>query len=364
MAAMVIVNTPGDWGTVYAPLLHAEWHGWTPTDLIFPFFVFIVGVSIVLSRRRQNTGVILRRAAVIYGLGLLLALYPRFDFSIVRLMGVLPRLALCYLAAALIHRTLDTRNRSARASAGPPVGFGSIGAMLGVAAALLVGYWALLTFVPPPGGVAGDLTPSGNLGAWLDRTILGEAHLWRQSKTWDPEGLLSTLPAIATALSGVAAGLVLTSKRPAGSKVSWLLAAGAVSTALGLAWSLEFPINKNLWTSSYVLFTSGLAAMALAVAHWAIDVRGSRAWIHPFVVMGMNALVLFVVSGALVKTLLLVRVPLGDGTVTTMYRAIYVTAFAPFVPPKLASLLFAVAALALLYGLLEMLYRRRWFLRA
>ena len=348
MAAMVIVNTPGDWSTVYWPLLHADWHGWTPTDLIFPFFVFIVGVSIVLSRRRAGVGVIVRRAAVLYGLGLLLALYPRFDFSTVRLVGVLPRLALCYLAAALVYRAVGPRLRPS----------------LWIAGALILAYWALLRFVPAPGGVAFDLTESGNLGAWLDRTILGEAHLWRQSRTWDPEGLLSTLPAIATALTGIAAGLVLTSAETASRKVARLAAAGAIGVALGLLWSLEFPINKNLWTSSYVPLTSGLASIALAGCYWLVDVRGSRGWIRPFVVMGTNALALFVVSGWLVKTLLLIRVTLADGTTTTLYRAVYVTVFAPLAPPKLASLLFAMAALLVLFGLLEVLYRRRWFLRA
>jgi predicted acyltransferase len=348
MAAMVIVNTPGDWGTVYWPLLHADWHGWTPTDLIFPFFVFIVGVSIVLSRRGAGVGVIVRRAAVLYGLGLLLALYPRFDFATVRLVGVLPRLAFCYLAAALVARAVGPRIRTT----------------LWIAGALVVAYWALLRFVPAPGGLAFDLTPSGHLGAWIDRTVLGEAHLWRQSKTWDPEGLLSTLPAIATALTGIAAGLVLTGTEPAGRKVARLLTAGVVAAALGQIWNLEFPINKSLWTSSYVLLTSGLASVALAGSYWLIDVRGSRGWTRPFVVMGTNALALFVVSGWLVKTLLLIRVTLADGTTTTLYRAIYVTMFAPIAPPKVASLLFAMAALLVLYGLLEVMYRRRWFLRA
>jgi predicted acyltransferase len=176
MAAMVIVNNPGDWGQVYAPLLHAPWHGWTPTDLIFPFFVFIVGVSVTLSARsHMPVSVILRRSAIIFGLGLLLALFFR------------------------AFKDADEDD--------------SWQAAIGVSALVLLGYWALMMFVPVPGGTAGDLTPSGNLGAWLDRTILGEAHLWRSARTWDPEGLLSTLPAIATALTGVAAGALITSGR-------------------------------------------------------------------------------------------------------------------------------------------------------
>ncbi|HEX7778285.1 MAG TPA: heparan-alpha-glucosaminide N-acetyltransferase domain-containing protein, partial [Vicinamibacterales bacterium] len=277
MAAMVIVNTPGDWSNVYWPLLHAEWHGWTPTDLIFPFFVFIVGVAIVLSKKSTAApGPVFRRAAVIFGLGLLLALYPRFDFTTVRIMGVLQRLAVCYLAAVLVYRVAGGHDERRR-----------LVVVTGVAAGLLVIYWALLTFVPPPGGVAGDLSPSGNLGAWIDRTVLGEAHLWRQSKTWDPEGLLSTLPAIASALAGIAAGIILTSSRDASLKVRMLVISGVALAAAGWIWGLTFPINKNLWTSSYVLFTSGLASLLLAFCYWIVDLRQQRSLARPFVVMGV-----------------------------------------------------------------------------
>jgi predicted acyltransferase len=354
MAAMVIVNTPGDWSHVYPPLLHAEWHGWTPTDLIFPFFVFIVGVSIVLSSRRQAAvAVIMRRAALLYLLGLFLALYPSFTFGTVRLVGVLPRLAICYLSAALVFRAV--------ASQPDPVRWR---VTLGAAGVLLVAYWALLRFVPPPGGIAGDLSPSGNLGAWIDRTVIGEAHLWRQSKTWDPEGLLSTLPAIATALTGVAAGVLLRSSRSSFDKALWLVAAAAIGIAAGLGWGARFPINKNLWTSSYVLFTSGLACLMLAVSVWLVDGRDrARAWTRPLVVLGMNALALFVLSGLLVKTLIWIKVAGPAGAPQSLYTWIYQHGFAPLASPRLASLLFAFAALLVLYGILEVLYRRRWFLR-
>ena len=354
MAAMVIVNTPGDWSHVYPPLLHADWHGWTPTDLIFPFFVFIVGVSIVLSNRSVGSaGTIVRRAALLYAIGLGLALYPSFDVATVRVMGVLPRLALCYLAAALMFRGVAARPDPIR-----------LRAVLGAAGLLLVGYWALLTFVPVPGGPPGDLSPSGNLGAWLDRTLIGEAHLWRQSKTWDPEGLLSTLPAIATALTGVAAGIVLRSSRRTVDKMLLLAGAGLVAVVAGLAWGTRFPINKNLWTSSYVLLTSGLASVALAVCYWVIDGRSSgRAWSRPLIVLGTNALALFVLSALLVKTLILIKVPAPGGARVSLYAWIYQHVFAPLAAPKNASLMFAIAALLLLYAALELLYRRRWFLR-
>jgi predicted acyltransferase len=354
MAAMVIVNNPGDWGQVYAPLLHAPWHGWTPTDLIFPFFVFIVGVSITLSARSQMpVPVILRRAAIIFGLGLLLALYPRFDLSTVRIMGVLQRLAICYLAAALFFRAFRA----------PDHEDDTWQAAIGVAALVLLGYWGLMMFVPPPGGIAGDLTPSGNLGAWFDRTILGEAHLWRSARTWDPEGLLSTLPAIATALTGVAAGVILTSDRTQSEKVAFLIAGGGVAIAMGLVWGRSFPINKNLWTSSYVLLTSGIAAVVLAACYWLLDVREQRAVVRPFVVLGTNALVLFVASGLLVKTLIWIRVTGAAGTEVTLLRYLYESWFQPYGSPENTSLAFAFANLLVLYGLCEVLYRRKWFLR-
>ena len=355
MAAMVIVNTPGSWSQVYWPLLHAEWHGWTPTDLIFPFFVFIVGVSIVLTGRSQGSVAgILKRAALLYGLGLFLALYPFFNFATVRVVGVLPRLALCYCAAALLYRSVAQQSERRRWLT-----------TLGAAAALAVAYWALLRWVPAPGGVAGDLTPAGNLGAWIDRTVIGEAHLWRQSRTWDPEGLLSTLPAIATALTGVAAGVVLRSERPAASKATILAAWGGAAMLLGWLWGLSFPINKNLWTSSYVLFTSGMASILLAFCHLAMDRPDVplKQVLRPFIVLGRNALVLFVLSGLLVKTLVLLKVGAASGTPVSLYTWIFQHVFAPWNTPKNASLMFAFAALFVLYAVLEVLYRRRWFLR-
>lgn len=355
MAAMVVVNNPGDWGQVYAPLLHAPWHGWTPTDLIFPFFVFILGVAVPLSGRTQMPVSFLgRRAAIIFGLGLLLALYPRFDLSTVRVMGVLQRLALCYLGAALFFRSFRDADEDDRWPAA-----------IGVGAVLLLVYWMLLRFVPVPGGVAGDLTPAGNLGAWLDRTLLTEAHLWRSARTWDPEGLLSTLPAIGTALTGVAAGAFLTGRRTPTEKVAGLVAAGGVAVLIGLVWDRTFPINKNLWTSSYVLFTSGAAAILLAACYWVCDVKRVPSFVtRPFVVLGRNALVLFVASGLLVKTLIWIRLAGTDGETVTALRWLYAGFFEPYGAPKNASLGFALANLAVLYLLCEGLYRKRWFLRA
>ena len=329
---------------MYGPLLHAPWHGWTPTDLIFPFFLFIVGVSITLSKRSASIGSILRRAAVILGVGLFLSGFPRFDLATWRIPGVLQRIALCYAAAAVLY------SRSRR----PAV----IGA---VAAALMLGYWAVMMVVPVPGGTAGDLSPDGNLGAFIDRALMS-GHLWKPR--WDPEGLLSTIPAVATTLLGVLAGLWIGGRAASARKAATLAAAGAGAIALGFAWDLLFPINKSLWTSSYVMFSAGAAALFLALCYWTIDVNGWQWWTKPFVILGVNALALYVLSALLAGTLASIPVTLDDGRVASVSSLIYAIAFAPLASPKNASLLYALANLAVLFVILLWMYRRRIFLRA
>jgi len=358
MAGMVIVNNPGDWGTVYWPLLHAEWNGWTPTDLIFPFFLFIVGVSITLSQKSASWGSIVRRAALILALGLFLAGYPRFNLARWRIPGVLQRIALCYLAAAGVHRLSMTGGHTSIAAKATRRNRAIVIGLLAVVLAL--GYWTLMMLVPPPGGVAGDLTPDGNLGAWLDRTLMS-GHLWKPK--WDPEGLLSTIPAISTTLLGVVAGMCLTSPLTDARKVRLLAAGGAVVLIAGWCWGLVFPINKSLWTSSYAVFTAGFGALLLAVLYWMIDIKGWTRWTKPFVVLGSNAITLFVASGLLVKTLALIRVAGADGQEVTVSRWAYLHFFVPIASPKNASLLYAIANLVVLYALLAWMYRRRLFLR-
>ncbi|MBP1603007.1 MAG: N-acetylglucosamine related transporter, NagX [Acidobacteria bacterium] len=359
MAGMVIVNNPGDWGHVYPPLLHAQWNGCTPTDLIFPFFLFIVGVSITLSRGTMgDPWQILKRALVIFGLGMVLALYPRWDFSVVRIPGVLQRIAVCYLAAAFLFRwTAPQRgNDDARRWAHGRT-------LMLWAAGLTLGYWGVMMLVPPPGGVAGDLTPDGNLGAYIDRKIFG-AHLWVQSKTWDPEGLLSTVPALATTLLGGVAGLWLGSRAPGTRKALWMVVAGVLAMGLGLVWSLAFPLNKALWTSSYVWFTGGAAAVFLALCFALIDVKGWKAWSRPFVILGLNAIALFVLSGLMTKFLSFHKVTGADGQPVSMLRYIYSTWFVPLAEPINASLLFALANLAVLFVVLWLMDRKGIYLKA
>jgi predicted acyltransferase len=359
MASMVIVNNPGDWGNVYAPLLHAEWNGWTPTDLIFPFFLFMVGVSTTLSRRSSaGWGVIARRAATIIVLGWLLSLFPFFPltrFLNWRLPGVLVRIGLCYFAASTILRVSE------------PVGARDDwrhGRRLAVwVVALAVGYWLAMVWMPWPGHTAGDLSPAGNLGAFIDRALLGQRHLWQQ-RAWDPEGLASTIPAIATTLLGVVAGFWMRSAEQPSMKALVLAAAGIASAALGLLWDLAFPMNKNLWTSSYVMFTGGAAALSFAACYWVIDVKGWRWWARPFVILGMNAIALFVLSGLLAKLLGLIKWTDAPGKTTSLQGYLFGHWYAPFAAPKNASLLFALTHLAIMFAILYWMHRRKVFLKA
>lgn len=353
IAGMILVNNPGTWSAVYPPLRHADWHGWTPTDLVFPFFLFIVGVSIALALgpgldARESRGRLVlriaRRVLILFALGLFLAGFPAFDLGTIRIPGVLQRIAVCYGAAALLFLVSGPRAQAVAAGG------------------LLLGYWALMVLVPVPGYGAGDLGKAGNLAAYIDRAVLGP-HLWRASKVYDPEGLLSTLPAIATTLGGVLAGHWLRSPRPLAARVRGLAAAGAVATLGGLAWGGWFPINKPLWTSSYALFTAGAALLALALCIWLVEIRGWRRWTLPFVVLGQNAIAAFVLSTFVARLLSLVTVAGGDRPRVSLHRWIYELAFAPWAAPAAASLLYAVAYVLLWTALMGILYRRGVFLR-
>ena len=340
VAAMVIVNQPGDWNTVYWPLLHAEWDGWTPTDLIFPFFLFIVGVAIGLGTRPASVAAILRRGAIIWGLGIFMAAYPFFNLDTVRLTGVLARIAWCYVPAALIARAVASHPQRRRI-------------VRTLIVFLLSVYWILLD-------VGGDLSPEGNIGAAVDRAVFGR-HLWRQGN-WDPEGLLSSIPALGTTLLGVIAGWFIAETESPRTLVRGLLIWGLVGILLGLLTSTWLPINKNLWTSSYVLFTGGVAASCLAICYWLCDVWQSEAVrriTEPLVALGRNAILLFVLSGLVTKTLIYVKWPDPERSLESW---IYTSVFTSLASPYAASLLYAMANLLVLYALLEWLHRRRRYL--
>lgn len=333
IASMILVNNPGSWGAIYWPLAHAQWHGWTPTDLIFPFFLFMVGISIHFSSR-SGVRQALRRSAVLFGLGLFMAAFPFFSLSTLRIPGVLQRIALCYFAAFLLRHFLGVVGQAA------------------TCAVLLVGYWLVMTQLSLPHGAAPNLDPGTNLASQVDRMFLS-GHMWRQTKTWDPEGLLSTLPAIATTLLGLLAGAWMRGQREPVHKAVGLVGAGLVLTAVGLAWGESFPINKNLWTSSYVLLSAGLAALCFGVVYLLADVRGWRRWTGPAVVYGTNAIFVFVASGLVAKLLGIVKI-----AGTPLQKLLHEALFASWLAPKDASLAYAVANIACWYLVLLWMDRR------
>jgi len=341
---MILVNNPGS-NAAYWPLKHAQWNGWTPTDVIFPFFLFIVGVSLVLSfesrlRRGDSRGALvrhaLRRSATIFAIGLLLNGLPSFHLATWRVPGVLQRIAVAYLAAALI--TLYSRTN----------------ARIAWITALLLGYWVLMRFVPVPSyGVPTQdiplLDPYANLAAYLDRKLM-LGHLWEGTR--DPEGLLSTLPAIATALCGVLTGEWLRSNRSPKMKATWMLGLGVAGLMAGELWGTWFPINKNLWTSSYVLFTSGLAIVCLAICYWAADIKLYRGWwTRPFVILGSNAIAAYVISEVL-------------GGTFGWKEYTFQQTFGRVSPPGLASLLYSLAVVCVCFVPIWWMYRNRIFLTA
>jgi predicted acyltransferase len=342
----------------YWPLKHARWNGWTPTDLIFPFFLFIVGVSVVFSfssrlkhgESRQHLMVhVLRRAAILFALGVLLNGFPnQYHLASIRIEGVLQRIALCYLFASALTLWSDWRGRVC-----------AIGACL-------IGYWVLMRFVPVPGfGVPTHtiplLDPNRNLTAWLDRKLL-MGHLYEGTR--DPEGLLSTIPAIATTLIGVHTGEWLRSDASARRKAGWMLALGVAGLVGGKVFDLWFPINKKLWTSSYVLFTGGFALVGLALCYWLVDIKQRRGpWTMPALVFGTNAIAAYAFSELLAKTLDAGRVHLSSGQILSWQAFIYQRVFAPLASPPRASLLYALAYVLVCWVVSWLLYRKHIFIK-
>jgi predicted acyltransferase len=366
IAAMILVNDPGSWSHIYAPLEHADWNGWTPTDLIFPAFVFMVGVSMTLSfASRASRGMtrgalaihIVRRSAVIFAIGLFLNGFPHFNFGSIRIMGVLQRIAVCYLAAGLFYLLLSRRKGGAEGSARS-----NLVVIAGIVVILLTGYWALLKFVPVPGYGAGHLGKDDNLGAYIDRSLMG-GHLWSESVTWDPEGLLSTFPAIATLLIGILAGEWLRSNREGTRKAMGLAVAGIVLLIAGRLLHPFFPINKNLWTSTFVLFTGGFALLALAACYWIVDLRGWRKWAAPWLVFGMNAILAYALAALVSEISTDFEFRDSHHQLRTLHGWIYQRYFVPHANPVNASLAFAVIFVFLILLLLWPLYRWKVFVR-
>lgn len=423
IAGMIMVNNPGSWSNVYAPLLHADWHGVTPTDWIFPFFLFIVGVSIAIALGKRKamqvpygkiSVKIITRTLIIFGLGLFLAAFPHFgfraseprgikiihyillglvmtaifvrayldqkrfqsaqnnklrrwlfigagvlvlimiiigypyyDLSHLRIPGVLQRIALVYGAAAFLFLYTDPRQQ------------------VWISVGLLLLYWILMFLVPvPPDGIAPNLEPETNLGAWVDRMVFTSNHLWSQSKTWDPEGLLSTIPAIVTGISGMLTGWwIKREDKTIYEKISGMMAVGVLVLALAFIWNMNFPFNKKIWSSSFVLFTSGVALLMLGSIYWLVDAQKYKWWIKPFQVFGMNALFAYILSGVLAVLLYTIKWTNTAGETITLKGWIYDAFYTSWLSPKNASLAFALTNVVVVLAFCGILYRRKIYIK-
>ena len=412
IAGMTLVNNPGTWSAIYSPLEHAEWHGITPTDYVFPFFLFIVGVAIPLAlSKRIEAGItnetylkIVGRAASIFALGLLISMIPFFSFSkteapqsikllitlgfsaalfsyfidkkkiagivagisaigilaiylggatlvwynpsTMRIPGVLQRIAVCYLIVSLVFLHTNWKQQTA------------------ISIGLLLVYWFLMTAIPVPGCEVTTIDDKAcNIAAYLDRTILTESHLWSQAKVFDPEGILSTIPALVTTLAGVLTGTWLKTNRSDIEKAGGIFFAGTVLLAAGWSWSLLFAINKALWTSSYVLYTAGLALLTLGFCYWLIDIKGYKRWAQPFVIFGVNALALYVFSGILSRLLGLIKVTAVDGSQDSLQGWIFDNLYLTWASPINASLAFGISYVLFWLFLMWLLYRKKIYIR-
>ncbi|MEA5531440.1 acyltransferase family protein [Dolichospermum sp. UHCC 0684] len=362
IAAMILANMAGVADDVYRPLSHSEWHGCTPTDLIFPCFLFIVGVAMTFSlakytaENKPTKAVylrILRRTAILFILGLVLNGFWNqgvwtFDLSSIRLMGVLQRIALTYLFASLIVLKLPRKSQWL------------------VAGGLLIAYWLTMMYIPVPDYGAGVLTREGNFGAFIDRLIIPKAHLYKGDGfnfLGDPEGLFSTIPAIVSVLAGYFTGEWIKDKKQATSQTSMdLVLFGLCCLVIAIIWDVAFPINKKIWTSSYVLFTTGWALMLLAACYELIEVRLIKRWSKPFEIMGLNAIALFVASVFLIKITAKTQIGTGE-TAVSIYNWIYQNIFASWAGNFNGSFLFAFVTLLFWYGVAVLMYEKRWFIK-
>jgi predicted acyltransferase len=354
IAGMILVNNAGDEASSYWPLKHAQWNGWTPTDLVFPFFLFIVGVAMPFSfsarlkrgeSRTELLGHVVWRGVVLFALGVFLNGFPnQYQLASWRVYGVLQRIAICYVISAIVALWTNWRT------------------WIVAIAACLLGYWILMRFVPVPGfGIPTHdiplLDPDRNLAAWLDRRLLA-GHLYEVTR--DPEGVLSTIPAVATSLLGLLTGQWLRSSRTTASKTLGMALFGVIGVMTGKILDLGFPINKKLWTSSYVVFTAGLALLCLTLCYWMVDVKRWRGlWTKPLLVFGMNAIAAYVFAEVISG--LLDRVHTGEGT--SWQESIYESIFVPLGSPAQASLLYALAYVLVCWAAMGVLYRKGIFLK-
>ncbi|MBC2714829.1 MAG: hypothetical protein HF978_05900 [Desulfobacteraceae bacterium] len=351
IAAMILVNTPGNWSFAYAPLKHSQWHGCTPTDLIFPFFLFIVGAAMRYSFKKFNDNVspaiigkILKRVVVIFVIGLALNAFPfKIDISNLRILGVLQRIAIAYGIAALLCLWFNPKK------------------LMIVSVIILIGYWLLLFGF----GQGDPYAVETNLVRIIDLKIFGEHHLWQgKGIAFDPEGLLSTLPAVVTVISGFLTGQLLQTESHLKPAVYKMFFSGVCAVLLGSVWGIIFPINKYLWTSSYVLYTTGWALICLAFLLWVIDIKGHQKWNYPFVVFGTNSLFVYIISILWIKIFFhLIKITTADGSLTSGYDWIFNQLFVPVAGNFNGSFLFAVFHVFIFWSVLFILYRNKIFIK-
>lgn len=349
---MVMVNNPGSWSHVYSPLRHAEWHGCTPTDLIFPFFLFIVGAAAAFSlgatrsvvqtgKRRRTLARVFRRCAVLFLLGLVLNGFPEYNLDTIRIPGVLQRIALVYMLLAPLVLFVAPRWQAALVFAGA------------------FGHWGLLV------GFGGDspFDAFANASRALDLLVLDPFHLYREGAGTDPEGLLGTIPALLTAWLGYASGVWIRSKPSTGAAAAWLVVAGVIAVGLGWLWSLWLPMNKPLWTGSYALFTGGWAAIGLGLLLQLIDVMNTRRAFEPAITFGLNAIFVFVASGLLAR--LLIRIPAfwAGADAPTLKAWAFSGLEGLGLKPLDASLAYALLNVLLWWPILALMRMRGWLIK-
>ncbi len=362
IAGMMLVNNPGSWEHIYPPFKHAAWHGWTYTDTIFPFFLWIVGVAMTFSfskrveRGEDRTALflhVLRRSAMIFAIGMFLNGFPfglafghNFSWDTIRIPGVLQRIAVCYFFTGLI------------------VLYSGMVWQIRWTAIALIGYWLMMRLIPVPGYGAGVFEPTGNLAWYVDSTLLA-GHTWVGApvKGFDPEGIISTLPALATTLFGVLTGHLLRADRSMEEKTAWMFVIGSLLMFVGSIMDYWLPINKNLWTSSYAVFMAGLAMVCLGCCYWIIDVKSIRRWTKPLEIYGLNAIMMFALAGLIARTMTLIKVTGADGNPVSFKSWYYQTFFMPVGDPMLASFLHSVAFMIGMYFIAYGMYRQQWIVK-
>ncbi len=351
IASMITVNNPGSWAHIYAPLRHSEWHGCTPTDLVFPFFLFIVGVSMFFSFSKYNSTLnkeslikIGKRTLLIFAIGLFLNSFPQWsaDYSKLRILGVLQRIALAYGIGSLVVLAVPRKY------------------LLYTAGSILLLYWGILYFF----GGADPYSLTGNVTIAVDGAILGITHLYKGfGIPFDPEGLLSTIPAIGTVILGYLAGGLIRQTEKSDVPLKLMLF-GALGVAAGLVWSLLLPINKPLWTSSYVLYTAGLASVMLGILIWIIDIKGFTKWTSFFVVFGMNPLFIFALAGLWAKSFSrFIKITEADGTIISGNSWTYKHLFLSWAGELNGSLLFALSHIVVFWLICLFLYKKKIFIK-